>query len=253
MLHKIQTTGLLLVFFSIFGCQEIIKELTDEHEKKEDPVTFMVKVENVSTPGTVDTERAGGTVPLSPGVYGVYAGHAGAKVFFAEGKPADEGTERIAEDGFIMAEDEQLSGSSAIKMNGTFDSPGGPDDGPALFAGEQATFMVKAKPGDYLQFETMFVQSNDWFYAFGDKGLSLFDGKTPISGDVTAYVVLYDAGTEEDTAPGTGPNQKPVQDPMATNVGPDDSVNQVKEADERHPDFMIPSAASVIKVTVTPQ
>lgn len=253
MLHKIKITCLLLGLFTISGCQEIIDEILDDQEKNEDPVTFMVRVENVSMPGTVDTERAGGTVPLSPGVYGVYAGHAGAKVFFVEGKPADEGTERIAEDGFIMAEDEQVSNASAVKMNGTFDSPGGPDDGPALLAGEHATFMVKAKPGDRLQLETMFVQSNDWFYAFGYKGLSLFDGKTPVSGDVTEYLVLYDAGTEEDTPPGTGPNQKPVQDPMATNVGPDDSVNQVKEASERHPGFTIPSAASVIKVTVTPQ
>lgn len=253
MLNTIKTTCLLIVLISFCGCEELLKEIVDGHEKKDQPTTFMVRIENVSEPKTVDTERAAGTVPLSPGVYGVYAGHSGAKVFFAEGKPADEGTERIAEDGFPMKEAEQVSSSSAVMMSGTFDSPGGPDDGPAIFAGEHTTFTIKAKPGDHLQFETMFVQSNDWFYAFGNKGLSLFDDEKPISGDVTAYVVLYDAGTEEDTAPGTGSNQKPVQDPMATNVGPDDSVNQVEEAGERHPDFTIPSAASVIKVTVTPQ
>ncbi len=253
MLHKIQSACLLLLLASTLGCQEIIQEIVDDHDKDVKPTSFMIKVENVSMPNTVATDRAEGTVPLSPGVYGVYSEHSGAKVFFKEGKPADEGTSRIAEDGDIMEKLEQVTSSAAIKEGGSFEAPGGPDNGPAIFAGEQATFMVEGKPGDYLQFETMFVQSNDWFYAFGDKGLPLFDGKQPVSGDVTSYLVLYDAGTEADTAPGTGPDQKPVQEPDATNVGPDDSVNKVEEASDRHPDFTIPATMSVIKVTVTPK
>ncbi|MGH7718660.1 MAG: spondin domain-containing protein, partial [Gemmatimonadaceae bacterium] len=114
-----------------------------------------------------------------------------------------------------------------------------------------ATFTVTASPGERLQFETMFVQSNDWFYAFGGGGLALFNGDTPVSGDVTAQVVLYDAGTEEDTAPGTGPNQKPAQDPVAMNVGPADDNLAVRLASTSG--FTIPATASVIRVTVTPQ
>jgi hypothetical protein len=133
-----------------------------------------------------------------------------------------------------------------------FQSPGGPDAGPAIAAGETATFTITASPGDRLQIETMFVQSNDWFYGFGGGGLALFSGRTPVSGDVTAQLVLYDAGTEADTPPGTGPSQKPAQPPTATNVGAAESV-PIRPASERHPTFTIPATASVIRVTITPQ
>ena len=106
-----------------------------------------------------------------------------------------------------------------------------------LGGGESVEFAFSAAPGEQLTFESMFVQSNDWFYAFD--GLSLFDGDQPISGDVTSEVELYDAGTEADTAPGTGPDQKPVQDPEAMDVGPKED-EPIQLATERHPDFEVP-------------
>ena len=109
------------------------------------------------------------------------------------------------------------------------------------------TFTVTAAGGDRLNFETMFAQSNDWFILFGANGLALFDGTTPVSGDVTSQVVLYDAGTEEDTAPGVGPDQAPVQ--PAPNTGPTDDDRNIRVPGG----FAIPPAAAVIRVTVTPQ
>lgn len=211
--------------------------------------TFMVRIENVSVPNTLPTDRANGTVPLSHGVFAVYK----TGNLFTFGQPADVGTERIAEDGFTTEKTNMLNNTPGITFLGEFVAPGGPDNGAALFAGEVSNFMVIAKPGDKLQIETMFVQSNDWFYSFGGGGLDLFDGKTPISGNVTSKLVLYDAGTEADTAPGTGPNQKPVQPPLAMNVGPSDAVNIITVAPQRHPGFNIPPTASIIKITITPQ
>ena len=208
---------------------------------------FTVRVENVSAPNTVATARANGTVPLSPGAYAVFTG---ANPLFTAGQRADAGTERIAEDGFPMTKAGALAGLSGVR-SGTFEAPGGPDNLPALAAGEAATFTVTAAPGARLQMETMFVQSNDWFYAFAGEGLALFDGSTPVSGDVTGRLVLYDAGTEEDTAPGTGPNQKPAQDPQATNVGPADDDPAIRLASTNP--FTVPATAAVIRVTVTPQ
>ena len=222
--------------------------------------TFTVTVENVSTPGLIATERAMGTVPLSPGAYVTFTGDDPA---FTPGELADSGTRLIAEDGFpfplpfVMdpTEVEILQDAPNAIEVGSFASPGGPDNGPALFAGERASFVVSASPGERLQIETMFVQSNDWFFGFGDGGLELFEGDEPVSGDVTDRIALYDAGTEEDTAPGTGPTmppgpvQKPVQDPMATDVGTDESV-PIALARERHPGFAIPANAEVIRVTI---
>ena len=219
------------------------------------PTAFTVTVENVSTPGTVDTPRAMGTVPLSPPAWAVFDGD---DPFFASGELANLGTERIAEDGFPDEMLAILDDADDVSAFGAETSPGGPDNGPALFAGEQVTFTVQARPGDRLQFETMFVQSNDWFYAFTGGGLDLFDDRdTPVSGDVTARLAVYDAGTEEDTAPGTGPTappgpvQKPVQAPDATDVGTDESV-PVARAGTRHPSFTIPANGRVIRVTITP-
>lgn len=50
----------------------------------------------------------------------------------------------------------------------------------------------------------------------------------------------------------TGPFQKPVQDPMATDVGPADNYPLIAQARERHKEFMIPANHQVIKVTITP-
>lgn len=209
--------------------------------------TFTVTVQNVSTAGLLSTMRAMGTIPLSPGAYAVFNG---TDPMFTVGSTADAGTERIAEDGFPMMKAASLATLASVQ-SGTFDSPGGPDNGPAIFAGETSTFTITASPGARLQFELMFVQSNDWFYSFGSGGLSLFTGDTPVSGDVTSKLVLYDAGTELDTAPGTGAFQKPVQDPTATNVGPPDPNPSIRTA--ASDGFPIPATASVIRVTITPQ
>ena len=45
----------------------------------------------------------------------------------------------------------------------------------------------------------MLANSNDWFFAAGQDGLALFDADgNPLSGDITADIRLYDAGTEEE-------------------------------------------------------
>jgi hypothetical protein len=209
--------------------------------------SFTVTVEDISTPGLLATDRAGGTIPLSPGAYAVFTG---SNPLFTGGSAADAGTELIAEDGFPETKDAMLDAMANVSQHGIFDSPGGPDAGPAIFAGETATFTVDARPGDRLQFESMFVQSNDWFFAFADGGIDLFEGDTPITGDVTDRLALYDAGTEEDTEPGTGADQKPVQDPAATDVGAPDDDTPHRLASTSG--FTLPPTTAVIRVTITP-
>jgi hypothetical protein len=212
--------------------------------------TFDVTVENVSTEGLLDTERLGGAVPLSPGVYAV---HEGDNPAFLLTDTAPPGTEMLAEDGrpggeyggMLLDEIQELD---RVQEAGLFASPGGPDNGPALAPGEQATFTIEASPGDQLTLLTMFVQSNDWFYALD--ALELFDGGTPISGDYTDALTLYDAGTEEDTAPGTGDFQAPVQDEGEFDVGPAED-EPVTPATERHADFDIPETSQVIRLQIT--
>ncbi len=203
--------------------------------------SFTVTVENVSTPGLLNTPRLGGVVPLSPGAWAIFNGN---DPMFTEGQMADIGTERIAEDGATGTKDAAMGALSRVRAHGIFKTAAGP-----ILPGQSAQFSFDAGPGDRLQFETMFVQSNDWFYSFGGKkGLRLFNGNTPVTGDVTSTLELYDAGTEADTPPGYGPAQKPVQ--PTDNFGPTESV-VITEATVRHPQFTIPANNAVIKVTIT--
>ena len=81
-----------------------------------------------------------------------------------------------------------------------------------LMPGESSTFSFHAGKGTYLSFATMLVQTNDLFYAFDEQGIRLYDDNgVAISGDVTAEILLWDAGTELNEQPGIGPNQAPRQ------------------------------------------
>ncbi|HXH31927.1 MAG TPA: spondin domain-containing protein [Bacteriovoracaceae bacterium] len=214
---------------------------------------FTVTIQNVSRPGLLRTSLAEGTVPLSPGVYAVY----GAEMenpAFTPGQMADIGTERIAEDGFIeppMGFETTLL--TDAKSSGSFSAPGGVPNSPEITAGESTTFTVSAVPGDRLTFETMFVQSNDWFFADSGQGIALFDAAgNPASGDVTSQVALWDAGTEIDEKPGKGIYQKLLQAPDATDVGPQENRN-IEKVSSRYSGWRIPQNSEVIKVIITPQ
>lgn len=149
-----------------------------------------------------------------------------------------------------------------VLKSGTVASPSGPDNGPAIFPGESASFSFTAPantvPGSgmRLNLATMFVQSNDLFYAFRPEGLDLFPGGAPRGAngpeDVTDQLFLYDAGTEVNEDPGQGPNQKPAQDPMATDVGEPENgvVMLIEDGGTDVMGFSYPDKESVIRVTI---
>ncbi len=104
-------------------------------------------------------------------------------------------------------------------------------DGPLTATGASHEVSFKATKGTYLSFANMFAQSNDWFFGTNSQGIKLWDGNTPKTGDISSYVKVYDAGTEQDEAfltdfPNTiytAPNQ------ASPNSGPSDSVNTVRD------------------------
>jgi len=199
MRHMVWSILVVGIFgFIAVGCSE------DSTTQDPTPTEFTVTITNVSQKGTLDVTRADGIVPLSGGAYAVYTGN---NPMFTVGGMADAGMELIAEDGAAQTTVDNLATIERVSESGSFV---GEANGGAILPSAMVSFKVIAFPGDRLQFATMFVQSNDWFYAFEGNGIDLFNGDTPISGDVTSSLRLYDAGTEEDTAPGTGPDQKPA-------------------------------------------
>ena len=197
--------------------------------------TFEVRVENVSTPSSLMTKNGGVAVPLAPGVFVV---HKTVNPLFVPAGMASLGLERLAEDG-----DPALLAKELGAGAGVFAVPAGKDGPAPIFPGEAYVFRVEAMDGDRLSLATMFVQSNDWFYAPGPGGIPLFKDGRPVSGDVTMYLRLWDAGTEKNGPPGKGMYQAPRQ--KGKNMGPDEMgvVHEVRPEALKGP---------VIRVTITP-
>ncbi len=97
-----------------------------------------------------------------------------------------------------------------------FNTPdGAATAGPIPAVDGSYTFRFKATPGTNLSFATMQAMSNDWFFAPDGDGITLFNGDgSPVEGNITGQIMLWDSGTEE-------------EDPAAwATVDPDDANGQ---------------------------
>lgn len=128
------------------------------------------------------------------------------------------------------------------------------DDGP-LQVGEAYEVRFTAGAGHVLSFATMLVESNDWFFAPDPDGIPLYIDGQPLSGDITRFVRLFDAGTEANQEPGvgdaTGINQR------SRNTGAADPDNRIRLVPNQIQlpggiTFTRPAVASMIRVTLTP-
>ena len=141
---------------------------------------------------------------------------------------------------------ENVGESYPVTNSGNFTTPVGASQPAPIFPGDAYEVEFKAPKGSHLSFVTMFVQSNDWFFATGSTGLALYDGSgNQITGDVTSELNLYDAGTEMDQEAGVGDNQAPRQ--SGADTGPMDSNSNVRMVSESG----LPADNEVIKATLT--
>jgi hypothetical protein len=208
-------------------------------------VMFTVRIENVSTASTLKLSN-GSTAP-APNAPGVWVVQEKPGRLFEAGKvQAGWGLEMAAEDGDPSKLAEHCTHHQGVLAVGLFKTPKGDAmPGPAL-PGKAYEFTVMAKPGDRLAFVSMFGQSNDVFIATDDKGIALFPNGKPLSGDVTAQLSLWDAGTEVNEEPGLGPNQAPRQPAPNTGASESKPVMKVKDG------FTWPKVSDVVRVTISP-
>lgn len=196
--------------------------------------TFTVTIRNVATGQTLKLPDGGTSgAPIAPGVFVVSAT---PYVLFVPGMPAPEALERLAEDGNFQPLLDKITAIKGLASSGMF-LPGQP-------------FTFTASPGDRLQFATMFVQSNDLFFAPRNGGIALFDaGGRAIHGKVTSQVALFDAGTEVNQAPGIGPDQAPRQAKPDTGLAEQVPIAAVVD---RRDGFAYPLVEAVIDVEIIP-
>lgn len=212
--------------FILTGC---FNSSTSNDQAAQDKVKVSVEIANISP------TSSGTTFLLAPGVWA--ASSAGNVLFTLGAAAADAGLEALAEDGNPQALAASLEAAGI--SHGTFGSA-------PLASGASYTFTAEIAPGENLYFATMYVQSNDLFYATSSTGLNIWDTMGHISGgDVTAEIGLWDAGTEKNEAPGVGEHQAPRQ--MAPNSGEHEMgvVGPVNDS------FTYPATTDVIKVTIT--
>ncbi len=211
------------------------------------PVPFTVRIENVSSAtALMPSDGSEQPVPQSPGVWAV---HNSSGPLFRSGQPdRGAGLEAIAEDGNPAGLATVLASQSGILASAVFNTPVGAGGPGPLLPGDAYEFSFEAYPGSYLSFANMFVPSNDLFFGPDEMGIPLFDEDcNPSTGDVTQYILLWDAGTEINEEPGVGPNQ--VQRQSGPNTGPPDPNNFVRLADD---EFPLPAIADLIRVTINP-
>lgn len=209
-------------------------------------VTFLVRIENVSDGMTLHLSN-GETAPAphSPGVWTIT--RVGNPLFKIGRYDLGLGMEQQAEDGDPTMLAASMEANPRVISSGVFAIPvGDAAPGPAT-PGKAYEFMVTARPGDQLSFSSMFGQSNDLFYSPNVFGIPLFmRGRGPVSGDVTRYVKLWDAGTEVNQEPGLGSDQAPRQS------GPNTGESEHKRVLQVRDQYTYPATKDVIKVTITP-
>ena len=125
----------------------------------------------------------------------------------------------------------------------------------SLGPGEVYEIRFTAGVGHYLSLASMLRESNDWFFGTDPAGIPLYTNGTPLSGDITSYIRLWDAGTEYDEEPGVGGNTGLMQ-PTVTSGAPDPDgrvrlVGNVATL-SNGTSFTRPPIASMIRVTLTP-
>jgi hypothetical protein len=217
-----------------------------DHDGMKHATRFTVTIENVSTAASLKLS-SGGTAP-APTSPVIYLTHTSAAPLFKSGaSDRGQGLEELAEEGDPAKLVESCKGAKGVGTVGAVAIPVGDQmAGPAL-PGKKFSFSFTAKPGEKLTAAMMFGQSNDWFYAPDEKGITLWDKSgRALAGDITSRFKLWDAGTEVDEEPGVGPNQGPRQKAPNTGTTEQGKVGIAKS-------YAVPGVAEVIRVTIAPE
>lgn len=101
-----------------------------------------------------------------------------------------------------------MAGIGRYKNSGVTQTPLDSDTNGYALPGDRFEFTVQAAPGYVLSFATMLAQSNDLFFAPDVAGVALYNADgSPVNGDITDLVGLWDAGTEVNQPIGKGDQQ----------------------------------------------
>ncbi|MBV4358828.1 spondin domain-containing protein [Pinibacter aurantiacus] len=111
---------------------------------------------------------------------------------------------------------ENVLDSRPLVESGTFQGSGKP---PVIPPGESTSITFSAAKNQRLTFATMYGWSNDLFFAPENPGIKLYnDDGTPITGDVSSQVKLWDNGTRVNQTPGASVMHPGTAEATAKNI-----------------------------------
>ena len=152
----------------------------------------------------------------------------------------------ILETSMFKVSIENVMDEKDFLSSGVFNTPVGASEPGGAGPGNMYQFSFEAGPGTKLSFATMFVTSNDLYYAPSGEGIELFSGSMALTGDISSQVMLYDAGTEVNEEPGTGPNQ-PLNGGGGVGMAEDGVVKDISMIDDG---FTYPAVSDNIMVSI---
>ncbi len=205
--------------------------------------TFKVKIENIANAdGLTSADGTKYPFALSPGLFVV---NHKKQYFFDENGKASMALELQAEDGNPETLSKKLLTKVGSINMGIFNVPTGADKPGPLLPGSSYEFSFTGSENMKLNLIAMYGQSNDLFYA-PRVALDLFDQDgNPLMGDITDKLLLWDAGTEINQAPGIGDEQAPRQKMANTGKAENGVVKLVSDS------FTYPNTKDVLRVTIT--
>jgi hypothetical protein len=127
-------------------------------------------------------------------------------LMFASCKKDDNGTPTTTKTITVQ----NVLSSQPLVESGTFKGTGTP---PVILPGESVTITFSAAKGEALTFASMYGWSNDLFFAPENPGIAVYDANgTPLEGDVSAQIKLWDNGTRINQVPGSAVTHPGVAD-----------------------------------------
>ncbi|PSL24160.1 hypothetical protein CLV42_116146 [Chitinophaga ginsengisoli] len=148
---------------------------------------------------------------------------------------------------------ENVLDSKPLVETGTFQGTGTP---PVILPGQSTSFTFSAAKNQRLTFATMYGWSNDLFFAPDNPGIKLYnDDGSPITGDVSAQIKLWDNGTRVNQAPGSAVTHPGVMEKTPLNIkevnGTDDYGNSYLAASKLMQVSLTYNGNSMFTVTIT--
>ena len=148
---------------------------------------------------------------------------------------------------------ENVLESKPLVESGTFMGTGTP---PVVFPGQSVSFSFYAAKNQYITFASMYGWSNDLFFAPANPGIKLYnvDG-TPITGDVSSQIKLWDNGTRVNQAPGMSVTHPGTAEATIKNIkevnGTDDYGNTYLAASQLMNVSLVYNGNSQFTLTIT--